>query len=113
MAVTPGYAQVQSGPPLPYHVVPDWAKLPRRSCSPAIINASFAARLPPAGDLALISQSGAIAAGLVDDYHVFLVAAVVGGGTRFLPDGVRLDLELIDEHRFRSGVVHLHYRTKE
>jgi len=27
-AVTPVYAQVQSGPPLPYHVVPDWAKLP-------------------------------------------------------------------------------------
>ncbi len=30
------------------------------------LNASFAARMPPAGDLALISQSGAIAAGMVD-----------------------------------------------
>ena len=30
------------------------------------LNASFAARMPPAGDLALISQSGAIAAGLVE-----------------------------------------------
>ena len=33
---------------------------------PANINASFAVRLPRAGDLALISQSGAIAAGLVE-----------------------------------------------
>src|SRR5262245_65364770 len=30
------------------------------------LNASFAARMPPAGDLALISQSGAIAAGMTD-----------------------------------------------
>ena len=33
---------------------------------PANVNASFAVRLPRAGDLALISQSGAIAAGLVE-----------------------------------------------
>jgi acetyltransferase len=32
----------------------------------ALLNASFAARMPPAGDLALISQSGAIAAGMTD-----------------------------------------------
>jgi len=32
----------------------------------ANLNASFAARMPPAGDLALISQSGAIAAGMID-----------------------------------------------
>jgi acetyltransferase len=30
------------------------------------LNASFAARTPPAGDLALVSQSGAIAAGLIE-----------------------------------------------
>ena len=32
----------------------------------ANLNASFAARMPPAGDLALISQSGAITAGLIE-----------------------------------------------
>jgi hypothetical protein len=37
---------------------------------------------------------------------------VVGGGTRALPDGVRVNLDLMEEHRFGSGVVHLHYRTK-
>jgi len=51
----------------------------------------------------------AIEAGLVDEYHLFVVPVVVGGGTRFLPDGVRLDLELLDERRFGNGFVHLHY----
>ena len=54
----------------------------------------------------------AIKAGLVDEYHVFVVPYVAGGGTRFLSDNVRLELELLDERRFRSGVVHLHYRTR-
>ena len=34
-----------------------------------------------------------------------------GGGTPSLPDHVRLQLELLDERRFASGVVHLHYRV--
>jgi hypothetical protein len=34
----------------------------------------------------------------------------VGGGTRSFPDDVRHDLELLDERRFGSGTVHLHYR---
>jgi dihydrofolate reductase len=54
----------------------------------------------------------AIKAGLVDEYHVFVTPVVVGGGRRALPDGVRLELELLDERRFGSGVVHLHYRTE-
>jgi dihydrofolate reductase len=52
----------------------------------------------------------AIGAGLVDECHLFLVPAVVGGGKRALPDGVRLELELLDERRFGSGVAHLHHR---
>ena len=54
----------------------------------------------------------AIKAGLVDEYHLFVTPIVVGGGKRSLPDGVRLKLELLDERRFGSGVVHLHYRTR-
>jgi dihydrofolate reductase len=49
-------------------------------------------------------------AGLVDELHLFLSPVVVGGGTQVLPDGVRLDLELLGERRFANGVVHLHYR---
>jgi dihydrofolate reductase len=52
----------------------------------------------------------AIAAGLVDDYHLFVLPVVVGGGKRAFPGGVRLELELLDERRFASGVVHLRYR---
>jgi dihydrofolate reductase len=54
----------------------------------------------------------AIKAGLVDEYHLFLTPVVVGGGNEALPGGVRLQLELLDERRFGSGVVHLHYRNK-
>jgi dihydrofolate reductase len=53
----------------------------------------------------------AIAAGLVDECHLFLCPIVVGGGKRAISDGVRAQLELLDEHRFASGVVHLHYRA--
>ena len=54
----------------------------------------------------------AIAAGLVDQCHLFVTPVVVGGGTSWLPDDVRLDVELLDERRFDSGVVHLHYRVR-
>ena len=52
----------------------------------------------------------AISAGLVDECHLFLFPVVVGGGKRALPGDVRVQLELLDERRFGSGVVHLHYR---
>lgn len=54
----------------------------------------------------------AIRAGLVEECHLFVTPTAVGGGTGFLPDNVRLELELLDERRFGSGVVHLHYRTR-
>jgi dihydrofolate reductase len=53
----------------------------------------------------------ALAAGLVDECNLFISPVVVGGGTAWLPDGLRLRLELLDEHRFGNGAVHLHYRT--
>jgi dihydrofolate reductase len=54
----------------------------------------------------------ALAAGLVDELHLLLSPAIVGGGTRALPDGVRLDLELLAERRFGNGVVHVHHRVR-
>jgi dihydrofolate reductase len=54
----------------------------------------------------------AIAAGLVDEYHLFITTSVVGGGKRFFPDGVRLDLERIDERAFDSGLIYARYRTR-
>ena len=51
-------------------------------------------------------------AGLVNEVRLLLNPVVVGGGKRALPDGVRLDLELLDERRFASGVVYLRYATR-
>ncbi len=53
----------------------------------------------------------AITAGLVDEIHLFLTPVVVGGGTASLPDGARVDLELLDHRRFGNGVVYLRYRA--
>jgi dihydrofolate reductase len=52
----------------------------------------------------------AIAAGLVDECHLIVVPVLVGGGKRALPDGVRADLELLDERRFAGGAVYLRYK---
>jgi dihydrofolate reductase len=54
----------------------------------------------------------AFRAGLVDECHLFLTPIIVGGGKPSLPDGVRLELELLEERRFAGGTVHLHYRTR-
>ncbi len=54
----------------------------------------------------------AFKAGLVDECHLFVAPMVVGGGKRSLPDDVRVKLELLDERRFGSGMVYLHYRTR-
>lgn len=54
----------------------------------------------------------AITAGLVDEIHLFLHPIVIGDGRRALPDQTLVRLELLDEGRFESGVVHVHYRVK-
>ncbi len=53
----------------------------------------------------------AFKAGLVDECRLYIVPIVIGGGKRALPRDVFLRLELLEEHRFASGVVHLRYRT--
>ena len=55
----------------------------------------------------------ALRAGLVDEIQVYFNPVVVGGGTRALPDDIRLDLELVDEHRFGNGVIFVHYRCRK
>jgi dihydrofolate reductase len=53
----------------------------------------------------------AMSAGLIDECHLLVNPIVLGGGKRALPDNLRMRLELLGERRFRSGVVHLHYRV--
>ncbi len=52
----------------------------------------------------------AIAAGLVDEMHLFLVPLAVGSGTAMLPAHFDSRPELLGVDRFTSGVAHLHYR---
>jgi len=54
----------------------------------------------------------ALRAGLVDDVEPIVFPVVVGGGTRFYPDGGPLDLELRETRRFDLGVVALRYAVR-
>ena len=54
----------------------------------------------------------AIRAGLVDEYHFFVVPMMIGGGVRVLPGNVRAKLNLLEERRFANGMVYLRYRTQ-
>ena len=54
----------------------------------------------------------AFRAGLVDECQLLIWPVVVGGGKPGLPTGVRANLELLDERRFRGGVVLLRYRIR-
>lgn len=54
----------------------------------------------------------AINAGLVDEIQLIACPLIVGGGKRFFPEGVRLDLELMEERRFSNGVVVLRYAVR-
>jgi dihydrofolate reductase len=54
----------------------------------------------------------ALRAGLVDEVQMIVCPVVVGGGKRFFPDGVRLDLQLVEERRFGNGVVTVRYTVR-
>jgi dihydrofolate reductase len=54
----------------------------------------------------------ALRAGLVDELQMIISPVIVGGGTRFFPKDVRLDLELLEGRRFGNGVVVLRYGVR-
>jgi dihydrofolate reductase len=54
----------------------------------------------------------ALRAGLVDQLDQVVYPVIVGGGTHWLPDGLRLDLQLLEERRFAGGAVHLRYAPR-
>jgi dihydrofolate reductase len=53
----------------------------------------------------------AFRAGLVDECQLFICPVSVGAGKPSLPRDTRVDLELLDERRFSSGVVYVRYRV--
>ncbi|MDP5227587.1 MULTISPECIES: dihydrofolate reductase family protein [Arthrobacter] len=54
----------------------------------------------------------ALRAGLVDEVQLFVAPVAVGGGKRFLPDGLTLNLGLLEERRFDSGLMYLRYAVR-
>jgi dihydrofolate reductase len=53
----------------------------------------------------------AFKAGLIDVCHVFIAPIIVGDGNSAFPSDIHLQLMLQDEHRFRNGMLYLHYRS--
>lgn len=50
--------------------------------------------------------------GEVDEFRMLVSPIIVGGGTPYLPLGVTLPLELLEQRRFNNGVVFLRYRSR-
>ncbi len=51
----------------------------------------------------------ALRARIVGEIRMLLTPVVVGGGTALLPEGLHLDLELLDQRSFADGTVYLRY----
>jgi dihydrofolate reductase len=70
---------------------------------------------PEKGDIAIggaTLAAEAAALGLIDEYRVRVHPLLVGGGIPFFPRRERrVDLELVENRSFSSGVVYLHYRV--
>jgi dihydrofolate reductase len=49
--------------------------------------------------------------GLIDEFELFVVPVVVGGGTPYWPADVNVDLELVETRQF-DATVYLHYRRR-
>ena len=68
----------------------------------------------PGGDMTVSGPELAVyafKAQLIDELHLFIAPIVVGGGKQWLPNNIRLKLELINERRFGNGMVYLRYRA--
>jgi dihydrofolate reductase len=79
------------------------------------VNAVKAMKMSESRDMLIAGAelaAGAIRAGIVDDYHFFVVPVALGAGKRALPEALHMDLQLLTERRFGNGVVYLRYAQK-
>ena len=59
-----------------------------------------------------LAERQAFNAGLVDECQLFIYPVLVGGGKPAFPRDARVELDLLEEHRFSNGVVNLRYRIR-
>ncbi len=52
----------------------------------------------------------AIKAGIIDEFHQFIVPKIIGGGNFWLPKKIKTELKLVDLKKFDNGCVHLQYK---
>ena len=74
-----------------------------------------AVKASAAGDLSVggaTLAAHAFDAGLVDECQLFVYPVLVGGGKPAFPSDARVQLELLENHRFGNGVVNLRYRVQ-
>jgi dihydrofolate reductase len=89
----------------------------RRSELRSRFDADEVARWKAASDAPIAIGGGELAseaarAGVLDEVHLIVAPVLLGGGTPYLADGIRLPLELLDEHRFAAGSVYLRYAVR-
>jgi dihydrofolate reductase len=75
---------------------------------------SLAEEIAALGDRNIAVGGASLAAscmreGLIDDFHLFVVPVVLGGGTPYFPPDVSISLDLVETRTFGS-TVHLRYR---
>lgn len=53
----------------------------------------------------------AFKSGLIDECHLFIAPITLGSGKPALPTDQRIDLELLDERQFDTGILYLRHRV--
>ena len=104
---------------------PTRSSTPRRCTSVSTTNTRLERRFDPdsvremkasaASDLTVggpTLAAHAFNAGLVDECQLFIHPVLVGEGKPAFPSDARVQLELLEEHRFGNGVVNLRYRIQ-
>jgi dihydrofolate reductase len=93
-----------------YKMMGGWERIEREFEPDAVLQLKEAAGSDlNVGGAALAAE--AFRAELVDECHLVLAPVLVGGGKHAFLDGVGLELELLQERRFASGMVFLRYRA--
>jgi dihydrofolate reductase len=52
----------------------------------------------------------AVKADIVDEYHQYIAPLILGSGNHWLPQNVKVKLELMSLQKFENGTVHLQYK---
>lgn len=82
-----------------------------------LIAAATALKKQPGGDIAMAGSPSVVrallAAGLLDELHLFIHPVVVGAGGRLFEEGATLPLKLLRSQAFSSGVVYSVYTSDD